>query len=81
MHDEERSSSGIFHCFTGTEEQAKKAIDMGFYLGIGGVVTFKNSGLDKSLANISLDHLVFGNRRNVFMPVPYRGKRNDPHIF
>ena len=69
---------GIFHCFTGTEEQAKKAIDMGFYLGIGGVVTFKNSGLDKSLAKISLDHLVLETDAPYLAPVPYRGKRNDP---
>jgi TatD DNase family protein len=72
------SPRGIFHCFTGTLEQAKKAIDMGFYLGIGGVLTFKNSGLDKVLAEIDLEHIVLETDAPYLAPVPYRGKRNDP---
>ncbi|MBL0103312.1 MAG: TatD family hydrolase [Bacteroidetes bacterium] len=72
------SPRGIFHCFTGTLEQAKKAIDLGFYLGIGGVLTFKNSGLDKVLAEIDLEHIVLETDAPYLAPVPYRGKRNDP---
>jgi TatD DNase family protein len=51
---------------------------MGFYLGIGGVLTFKNSGLDKVLAEIDLDHIVLETDAPYLAPVPYRGKRNDP---
>lgn len=69
---------GVFHCFTGTEEQANKIINYGgFKLGIGGVVTFKNSGLDKSIENISLDHLVLETDAPYLAPAPYRGKRNE----
>lgn len=69
---------GIFHCFTGTAAQAKKAIDMGFYLGIGGVVTFKNGGLDKVLPEIDLQHIVLETDAPYLAPVPHRGKRNIP---
>lgn len=68
---------GIFHCFTGTAEQAAKAIELGFYLGIGGVLTYKNSGLDKALVNISLDHLVLETDSPYLTPVPFRGKPNE----
>ena len=68
---------GVFHCFTGTEAQALKAIDLGFYLGIGGVLTFKNGGLDQSLANIPIDHMVLETDSPYLAPVPYRGKRNE----
>lgn len=69
---------GIFHCFTGNLEQAKKAIDMGFYLGIGGVVTFKNGGLDKVLPHIDLKHIVLETDAPYLAPAPFRGKRNIP---
>ncbi len=69
---------GIFHCFTGTEDQAERAIRMGFYLGIGGVVSFKNSGLDKVVERISLDHIVLETDAPYLAPTPYRGKRNLP---
>ena len=69
---------GVFHCFSGNHEQAKKIIDLGFYLGIGGVVTFKNSGLDKVLEHISLDHMVLETDAPYLAPVPFRGKRNEP---
>jgi len=69
---------GIFHCFTGNGEQAKRAIDLGFYLGIGGVVTFKNSGLDKVVSEIDLQHLVLETDAPYLAPVPFRGKRNIP---
>ncbi len=76
MNDE--NLTGIFHCFTGTVEQARAIIDMGFLLGIGGVCTFKNGGLDKVLPDIGLDHLVLETDGPYLAPVPYRGKRNSP---
>lgn len=69
---------GVFHCFTGSLEEAEKAIDLGFFLGIGGVVTFKNGGLDKVLPHIALEHLVLETDSPYLAPVPYRGKRNSP---
>lgn len=69
----------LFHCFSGNVEQAEKVIDSGnFKLGIGGVVTFKNSGLDKVVEAIDLKHLVLETDAPYLAPVPYRGKRNDP---
>lgn len=68
---------GIFHCFSGTLEQAEKVIELGFYLGIGGVLTYKNAGLDKVVANISLDHLVLETDSPYLTPVPFRGKPNE----
>lgn len=68
---------GVFHCFSGTIEQANLAIELGFYLGIGGVVTFKNSGLDKVMKEISLNHVVLETDSPYLAPVPFRGKRNE----
>ena len=68
---------GVFHCFTGTLEQAKRAIDLGFVLGIGGVVTFKNGGIDKFLNQIELKHIVLETDSPYLAPVPFRGKRNE----
>ncbi|WP_282783585.1 TatD family hydrolase [Phaeodactylibacter xiamenensis] len=68
---------GIFHCFTGTLEEARRIIDLDFYLGIGGVVTFKNGGLDKVVQEISLEHLVLETDAPYLAPVPKRGKRNE----
>ncbi|MFN8356463.1 MAG: TatD family hydrolase [Spirosomataceae bacterium] len=70
--------TGIFHCFTGTLEEAQKAIELGFRLGIGGVATFKNGGLDKVLPFIDLSHLVLETDSPYLAPVPHRGKRNEP---
>ena len=70
--------TGIFHCFSGNLEQAKKIIAMGFYLGIGGVVTFKNGGLDKVLPEVDIKHLVLETDSPYLAPVPHRGKRNEP---
>jgi len=70
--------TGIFHCFSGDIDQAKKIILMGFYLGIGGVVTFKNGGLDKILPDIALDKLVLETDSPYLAPTPHRGKRNSP---
>ena len=68
---------GVFHCFTGTRQQALRAIDLGFKLGIGGVVTFKNGGLDKFLDEIPLKHIVLETDAPYLAPTPYRGKRNE----
>ena len=70
--------TGIFHCFSGSLEQAKKIIAMGFSLGIGGVVTFKNGGLDKILPEIDLKHIVLETDSPYLAPVPHRGKRSSP---
>ena len=68
---------GIFHCFSGTEAQAYRAIDYGLHLGIGGVVTFKNGNIDKFLRNIDLQHIVLETDSPYLAPIPYRGKRNE----
>ncbi len=68
---------GILHCFTGNPDQALKAIELGFYLGIGGVVTYKNGGLDEVLKQVPLAHLVLETDSPYLAPVPYRGKTNE----
>lgn len=68
---------GIFHCFSGTYEQAAAIIDAGFYLGIGGVITYKNAGLAEVITKIALDHLVLETDAPYLAPVPFRGKRNE----
>ncbi|WP_377914649.1 TatD family hydrolase [Algoriphagus aquatilis] len=69
---------GIFHCFTGTLDQANRIIQMGFLLGIGGVVTYKNGGLDQVIPYIGLENLVLETDAPYLAPVPHRGKRNTP---
>ena len=69
---------GVFHCFTGTQEEAMQLIELGFFLGIGGVVTYKNSNLRETLANIPLEHIVLETDSPYLPPVPHRGKRNEP---
>lgn len=68
---------GIFHCFTGTLEQAHRAIGFNMKLGIGGVVTFKNGKIDQFLNQIDLKHIVLETDAPYLSPVPYRGKRNE----
>ncbi|MEZ4798158.1 MAG: TatD family hydrolase [Flavobacteriaceae bacterium] len=68
---------GIFHCFTGSLEQAKQAISYNMKLGIGGVVTFKNGGVDKFINQIALKHIVLETDSPYLSPTPYRGKRNE----
>ncbi len=77
--EEEKSDDlfGIFHCFTGTKEQAHKAISYNMMLGIGGVVTFKNGKIDQFLNEISLEHIVLETDAPYLSPTPYRGKRNE----
>jgi TatD DNase family protein len=74
----DKNLTGIFHCFSGNAEQAKKIVDVGFYLGIGGVATFKNGGLDSVLPTVPLDRIVLETDSPYLAPVPYRGKRNEP---
>jgi TatD DNase family protein len=68
---------GVFHSFTGSLEQAHKAIELGFKLGINGIVTFKNSGLAKVVEKINLKHIVLETDSPYLAPVPKRGKRNE----
>jgi len=73
----DRNLKGVFHSFTGSAEQALKAISMGFYIGINGIVTFKNSGLDKIIPQIDINNIVLETDAPYLAPVPYRGKRNE----
>jgi TatD DNase family protein len=69
---------GVFHCFSGNLEQAKKILSLNFMLGIGGVITFKNAGLDKVIQEIGLQNVILETDAPYLAPVPYRGKRNEP---
>lgn len=74
----DESLKGVFHCFTGDNSQASRALEYGgFMLGIGGVSTYKNGGLDKVLPNIPLDHLILETDSPYLSPTPHRGKRNE----
>jgi TatD DNase family protein len=68
---------GVFHCFSGSLQHAKEIIDTGFLLGIGGVLTFKNSGLADVIKDVDLKHLVLETDAPYLAPVPFRGKRNE----
>jgi TatD DNase family protein len=68
---------GIFHSFTGSYLDAQKIIEYGFKIGVGGIVTFKNAGLDKIIENIDLNHIVLETDSPYLAPVPFRGKRNE----
>ncbi len=72
-----RGVRGIFHCFGGSYENAKEILDAGFYLGIGGVLTYKNGGLTEVLDKIDLRHMVLETDSPYLTPVPFRGKRNE----
>jgi TatD DNase family protein len=69
---------GVFHCFSGTAEDAQKVVDLDFYIGIGGVVTFKNGGLSEHIPNIDLNRIVLETDAPYLAPTPKRGKRNEP---
>jgi TatD DNase family protein len=69
---------GIFHCFSGTLEEAGKVKELGFLMGIGGVATFKNGGLDKVLPHVDIEHLVLETDCPYLAPTPHRSKRNEP---
>jgi TatD DNase family protein len=68
---------GVFHCFSGNTKQAKEVIEMGFKIGVGGTVTFKNSGVDKMLAHLKPENIVLETDSPYLAPVPLRGKRNE----
>lgn len=77
-HLNDDSLSGVFHCFTGSVEQAEKVLNFGgFKLGIGGVLTFKNSGLDQVIKAIDVEHLILETDSPYLAPTPHRGKRNE----
>lgn len=69
---------GVMHCFTGTEEEATVYLELGFYLGLGGVTTYKNCGVKDYLPNLPLERIVLETDAPYLSPVPYRGKRNEP---
>lgn len=75
--EQDGSLQGVLHCFTGNIDQAKSILDLGFYLGIGGVVTYRNGGLDAILPHIPLDRLLLETDSPYLAPVPHRGKRNE----
>lgn len=75
--EQDEKLRGIFHCFGGSVEEANAIIDLGFHLGIGGVVTFKKSGLDKTMEEVSLENVVLETDSPYLAPTPYRGKRNE----
>lgn len=70
-------TGGVFHCFPGSVEEARKVINYGFYLGIGGVVTYKNSGMAEVVKHFGLEHIVLETDAPYLPPVPHRGKRNQ----
>lgn len=71
------SLTGVLHCFTGNADQAQRCLELGMHLGIGGVATFKNGGLDTALPGVPLEKLVLETDSPYLAPVPYRGKRNE----
>jgi len=77
QEEQDGTLKGIFHCFTGNEDEAKKITDLGFYIGIGGVLTFKNSNLGKAILNSDLKNLVLETDAPYLAPEPKRGRRNE----
>lgn len=69
---------GVFHCFSGTIDQAQKAIELGFMIGIGGTVTFKNAGIDTVVSQLDIKDIILETDSPYLAPTPYRGKRNEP---
>jgi TatD DNase family protein len=72
-----KNLTGVFHCFGSSVQEARKAIDMGFYIGVGGVVTFKNATLAEVVRQIPLERILIETDAPYLAPVPYRGKRNE----
>jgi TatD DNase family protein len=75
--EKDESLFGVFHSFTGTAEQASQVIELGFKIGVGGIVTFKNSGLDAVIQQVALEHILIETDSPWLAPVPHRGKRNE----
>lgn len=76
--EQDGNLSGIWHCFNGSVEEGKRAIDMGLQLGIGGVMTFKNAGVDNTVAQLPIDNMMLETDAPYLAPTPKRGKRNEP---
>lgn len=76
--EQDGTMTGVWHCFTGSEDEGKRALDLGLYLGIGGVSTFKNAGVDKVVAKLPLDKLIVETDAPYLTPAPHRGERNEP---
>lgn len=78
--EEEQNGSlhGVWHCFTGSVDEGKRALDMGLYLGVGGVSTFKNAGVDTVLKEMPMERLLLETDAPYLTPSPHRGKRNEP---
>ncbi|MBL7764847.1 MAG: TatD family hydrolase [Chitinophagaceae bacterium] len=74
---EGRGLRGVFHCFSGSYEMARQIIDLGFFLGIGGVLTFKNAGIQEVVQKVGLQHVVLETDAPYLTPAPHRGKRNE----
>lgn len=70
--------TGVFHCFNGTAKQAERIVALDFYLGLGGVTTFKNAGMDEVVPELDLDRIVLETDSPYLSPTPHRGKRNEP---
>lgn len=76
--EQDGSLTGVWHCFTGTPDEAQRAIEMGLFLGIGGVSTFKNSGVGEVVSSLPLESLLLETDAPFLAPAPHRGKRNEP---
>lgn len=76
--EQDGSLTGVWHCFTGSAEEGRRAIDLGLYLGVGGVSTFKNAGVGEVVAKMPLDKLILETDAPYLSPTPKRGKRNEP---
>jgi TatD DNase family protein len=74
----DKGLKGIFHCFSGTAADAERILKTGFYFGLGGVLTYKNSGLADAIADVPIQRMVLETDAPYLAPVPFRGKRNDP---
>jgi TatD DNase family protein len=77
-HLKDEHLTGVFHCFSGSAEQADRIVKAGFYLGLGGVSTFKNAGMDKVIPHLDSNRIVLETDSPYLAPVPHRGKRNEP---
>lgn len=78
QEEQDGSLTGVWHCFNGSVDEGKKAIDLGLHLGIGGVLTFKNGGVDKTVAQLPLNKLILETDTPYLAPTPHRGKQNEP---
>ena len=76
--EQDGNLTGVWHCFTGSREEGERALDLGLHLGIGGVFTFKNAGVDRVVEQLPLEKMILETDAPYLTPVPYRGKRNEP---